>query len=121
MLRNGVVTPTMIRDTAAQDRALSISGQQRVPRWLVVAVSALALLALFFYATRGWLSGERSVDSARVRIATVARGTFIRDIVVDGRVTAANSPTLYAIGAGIVSLKVGAGDKVVKGQALAEI
>jgi HlyD family secretion protein len=112
---------TMIRDTAGQDRLLATPARQRVRRWLLAAFSALALLALSAYATRGWLSGERSVDSARIRIATVERGTLVRDIAVDGRVTAANSPTLYAIVAGIVDLKVGAGDKVGKGQALAEI
>ena len=39
----------------------------------------------------------------------------------DGRVIAANSPTLYAIAAGTVSLHVVAGDVVKQGQALAEI
>src|SRR3546814_14948922 len=39
----------------------------------------------------------------------------------DGRVIAANSPTLYAIAAGTVALKVVAGDVVEKGEPLAVI
>jgi len=45
----------------------------------------------------------------------------VRDLAADGRVIAANSPTLYAIAAGTVQLAVVAGDKVKKGQQLAVI
>jgi HlyD family secretion protein len=37
---------------------------------------------------------EHSVPLARVRLATVTRGEFLRDVVVDGVVVAAVSPTL---------------------------
>ncbi len=110
----------MIRDTTAQDRPL-ISRGRTLKRYLGPAAVLLAVLALSAYASRGWLSGERSVDAGRVRIATVERGTLVRDIAVDGRVTAASSPTLYAIAAGTVDLKVVAGDAVEQGQVLAEI
>jgi HlyD family secretion protein len=69
---------------------------------------------------RGWLRGP-SIDTARLRIARVQRGTLVRDVVADGRVVAANSPTLYAIAAGTIDLAVRAGDKVVRGQELARI
>ena len=69
----------------------------------------------------GWLGGGRSFDASRVRIAEVTRGDLVRDLSADGRVIAANSPTLYAIAGGTVALKVVAGDVVKKGQALAEI
>ena len=45
----------------------------------------------------------------------------MRDVVADGRVVAANSPTLYAIAAGTVDFHVRAGDKVTRGQSLATI
>jgi HlyD family secretion protein len=110
----------MIRDTSAQDRPRAPA--RRLPRaWLVFAAGAVALLALSAYATRGWLAGEHSVDSTRVRIATVERGMLVRDLTVDGRVTAANSPTLYAVATGTVDLKVVAGDAVAAGQILAEV
>lgn len=73
------------------------------------------------YVVSRWLGAESSVDRARVRIARVTRGTLTRDVVADGRVVAANSPTLYAIAGGIVEFVVRPGDKVVTGQVLARI
>jgi len=112
----------MIRDTSAQDRPLA-KPEVRRPwrRRLSGAAIALAVLAGLGYVVRGWLGAERSVDAARVRIARVQRGTLVRDVVADGRVVAANSPTLYAIAAGMVDFHVRAGDQVTRGQALATI
>jgi HlyD family secretion protein len=84
-------------------------------------VLVLAVLAGGSMLVRGWLRAERSVDRSRLRIARVERGTLVRDIVADGRVVAASSPTLYAIAAGTVDLHVRAGDQVKKGQSLATI
>ena len=112
----------MIRDTSAQDRVLS-SSQTRPAwrRWVWPAAGGALLLAGIVFAARGWLSGTASVDGARLRFAEVTRGDLVRDIAADGRVIAANSPTLYAVAGGVVTLKVVAGDKVAKGQPLAEI
>src|SRR3546814_13075199 len=49
------------------------------------------------------------------------RGDLVRDLAADGRVIAANSPTLYAIAAGTVAPKVVAGDVVKQGEPLAVI
>jgi HlyD family secretion protein len=112
----------MIRDTSAQDRPLSKPVVARPwRRWVSGGVIVIAVVAGIGYVVRGWLGAERSVDSARVRIAQVERGTLVRDIVADGRVVAANSPTLYAIAAGTVEFHVRPGDKVVRGQSLATI
>jgi HlyD family secretion protein len=62
-----------------------------------------------------------SIDRARVSIATVERGSFVRDIAADGQVVAAVSPTLYANALGTVTLKAHAGDTVTKGQVLAVV
>ena len=112
----------MIRDTSAQDRVLS-STQARPAwrRWVWPAAGGALLLAGIVFAARGWLAGTSSVDGARLRIAEVTRGDLVRDIAADGRVIAANSPTLYAVAGGVVTLKVVAGDKVTQGQPLAEI
>ena len=112
----------MIRDTSAQDRVLS-STQARPAwrRWVWPAAGGALLLAGIVFAARGWLAGTTSVDGARLRIAEVTRGDLVRDIAADGRVIAANSPTLYAVAGGVVTLKVVAGDKVTQGQPLAEI
>ncbi|HBS57027.1 MAG TPA: efflux transporter periplasmic adaptor subunit, partial [Stenotrophomonas sp.] len=115
----------MIRDTSAQDQIVSApsasaprAAWQRY-RW--PALGAVALLAAIGWAVHAWSNASRSFDSSRVRIAEVQRGDLVRDIAADGRVIAANSPTLYAISAGTVDLKVVAGDVVKKGQELAII
>ncbi len=116
--------PFRIRDTSAQDNVIkpATSARRRIPKaWLIGGGAALVLLALIAWVASGWMSGGRSYDAARIRIAEVTRGDLVRDISAEGRVIAANSPTLYAIAAGTVSLKVVAGDVVKKGQALAEI
>jgi HlyD family secretion protein len=112
----------MIRDTSGQDRPLAKPTVGRPwRRWLSGGALAIAVIAGIGYVVRGWLGAERSADRSRIRIATVERGTLVRDIVADGRVVAANSPTLYAIAAGTVDFHVRAGDKVTRGQALATI
>src|SRR5882724_2615179 len=106
----------MIRDTSAQDRPLAKPAVSRPwRRWLSGGVIALVVLAGIGYVVRGWLGATQSIDRSRVRIAKVERGTLVRDVVSDGRVVAANSPTLYAIAAGSVDFHVRAGDKVVHG------
>lgn len=109
-----------IRDTAAQDRVLSATGQTRRRRrtiLLVLAAIAIATTAVVV----AWRGGSRSVDAERVRIAEVRRGDLVRDLSAEGRVISANSPTLYAISGGTVTLRVVAGDAVKKDQVLAEI
>lgn len=112
----------MIRDTSAQDRPLSKHAQARPwQRWISAAIVAVVVLGGVGWVLRSWLGAEKAVDAARIRIARVERGTLVRDIVADGRVVAANSPTLYAIAAGTVDFKVRPGDKVVANQLVATI
>jgi HlyD family secretion protein len=112
----------MIRDTSSQDTLLDCSAERRrVRRWLFAAIVAAATIALLSSGARRWNRAERSVASQRIRIAEVGRGKFVRDILVEGRVTAANNPTLYAVAAGTVAFRVQAGDAARRGQALAEI
>jgi HlyD family secretion protein len=113
----------MIRDTSAQDRQIKLA-PQRGKRWLKFGVAAAVLLALLFLivptASR-LFSSDSSASLSRLRIAEVKRGTLTRDVSVQGSVVAAVSPTLYATSAGTVILEVQAGDKVSKGQVLAEV
>jgi HlyD family secretion protein len=112
----------MIRDTSAQDRPLSKPRVSRPwRRWLVRVVIAAAVTVGIAYVARGWLGAERSIDRARIRIAQVDRGTLVRDVVADGRVVAASSPTLYSIAGGTIDFHVRPGDKVVHGQSLVTI
>jgi HlyD family secretion protein len=113
----------MIRDTSAQDRQIK-HAPQRGKRWLkfgIVGVALLAVLALIVPTAARLFSSDSSASMSRLRIAEVKRGTLTRDVSVQGSVVAAVSPTLYATSAGTVVLEVQAGDKVGKGQVLAEV
>jgi HlyD family secretion protein len=114
--------PMTLRDTSAQDRLIAPkSFLKRHPTLIVVgSIGVLALGVLIAYLMRYSGSGL-SVDRSRVSIATVERGSFVRDIAADGQVVAAISPTLYANTLGTVTLKVHAGDSVTKDQVLAVI
>src|SRR5579859_7042796 len=112
--------PIMLRDTSAQDRVIEQKNLFKRHRKLILAglagIAALGMLVIFLARYSG---AAISVDRARVSIAVVERGSFVRDIAADGQVVAAVSPTLYANALGTVSLKVHAGDTVSKGQVLA--
>jgi HlyD family secretion protein len=112
----------MIRDTSAQDRLLAPSSVARPwSRWLPRGVIAVALVVGLGAVVRGWRGAEQTVDRARIRIAQVARGTLVRDVVADGHVVAANSPTLYAVAAGVIDFHARPGDKVARGTSIATI
>lgn len=117
-------TRARIRDTSAQDhapaQATAVRRRLGDPRLVAVAVGVVVLGAAVWVAV-GWSGGGRSHDASRLRIAEVVRGDLVRDLSADGRVIAANSPTLYAIAGGTVMLKVVAGDPVKQGQELAVI
>lgn len=115
-------TNRRIRDTSGQDQVMAAPPRAaRRKRIAIAATSAAVVVALGGWVASGWLSGARSFDASRLRIAEVTRGDLVRDLSAEGRLIAANSPTLYAIAAGTVSLKIVAGDKVTKGQPLAVI
>jgi HlyD family secretion protein len=112
----------MIHDTAAQDRPLEPPSEwrRRLPLVIGVAVAAIALV-LFGPSLRRALSAQASVDAARLAIATVERGTLVRDIVAEGKVVAAFAPTVYAPHPGAVEIRVHAGDAVRRGDVLAVV
>ena len=111
----------MIPDTSGQDRPLE-QPRKRVPlRFAAAGVAGLAILAIAGWLAAGWNASANVASGSRLRIAEVTRGTLLRDAVVNGRVVAAISPTLYAPAPATVSLKVNAGDTVRKGQVLAQL
>jgi HlyD family secretion protein len=114
--------PIMLRDTSAQDRVIEPKNPfTRHRKLILVAVAGIAALAVLVLFLVRYSGAGASVDRARVSIAAVERGNFVRDIAADGQVVAAVSPTLYANALGTVALKVHAGDTVAKGQVLAVV
>jgi HlyD family secretion protein len=114
--------PIMLRDTSAQDRVIEPKNPlQRHRKLILIALAGIAALGMLILILVRYSGAGASVDRARVSIATVERGNFVRDIAADGQVVAAVSPTLYANALGTVTLKVHAGDTVAKGQVLAVV
>ena len=110
----------MLRDTSAQDRVIEPKNPLKRHRKLIlVALACIAVLGVLLLFLMRYSGAGASIDRARVSIAAVERGNFVRDIAADGQVVAAVSPTLYANALGTVTLKVHAGDTVSKGQVLA--
>jgi HlyD family secretion protein len=110
----------MLRDTAGQDRMIERTGLWKRHRTLaLVSLAALIALGVLVAYLLRYSGAGVSVDRSRLSIASVERGSFVRDIAADGQVVAAVSPTLYANALGTVALKVHAGDTVSKGQVLA--
>ncbi|HTP40049.1 MAG TPA: efflux RND transporter periplasmic adaptor subunit [Steroidobacteraceae bacterium] len=112
----------MIRDTSQQDQLVARPALPAARRRQLLIAGAAALLVIGAVAIgRSWISSATSVSGDRLRIVAVTRGDLVRDIAAEGKVISANSPTLYAIAPGTVTLHVVAGDVVKKGQALADI
>jgi len=109
----------MIRDTSSQDRQLSTPLGAGRKRLLLRLAIGLVLVAAVVALLTAWRGTSHSVNAARLRFADVARGTLVRDAAVNGRVVAAISPTLFSTAAGMVTLKVHAGDTVKKGDVVA--
>jgi len=114
----------MIRDTSRQDTKI-----EAVPLWknpkAYKASALLGITATFLIWGIGAWHSTGSVDNtlslSRINIAQVERGDLVRDLVVQGKVVAANSPTLYSPAQGIVKFAVKAGDTVQEGQLLASL
>ncbi len=109
----------MIQDTTGQDVILSPKRHYKIGYWVAGVV---VLLAVVLYLAQQWqhaVGTDMSVSRSAIRIAAVDKGDVQRDLSVQGKVVAANSPTLYSTAQGIVTYNVKAGDKVTQGQLLA--
>jgi HlyD family secretion protein len=116
-----------IRGTQSQDRVVGTAADRKTQllktlrRYWMFAAGGLLLLVAIIWSVSAWLSSERTISRDRMRVATVARGPFIRDVAATGMVVAAVSPTLFSEAPGIVIYKARAGDSVKPGDVLGEV
>ena len=111
-----------IRDTSATDVVVEAPSTKKRNILIGGGVAALILLIIFIYPLFDrWLQAEITVPLERLRIATVERGDFVRDVGVQGTVVAAISPTLFSSAQGTVTLLIQAGDSVAEGEVLASV
>ncbi len=112
-----------IADTSGQD--VLLKPKSRARRTTLLAASVLVIAGLSVWVAvpglQRWSQAEASVVRERLRLATVSRGDFVRDVSVQGRVVAAVSPTLYATQDGTITFFVEAGDRVAQGDQLAAL
>jgi HlyD family secretion protein len=117
-----VTDAVRMRGTEAQDKPLDAPVVRWTRRRMALAGTGAALLVLLFgWLIHAWLTTGQMISHERLRVATVSRGHFVRDVAADGTVVAAVSPTLYAIAPGTVTYAARAGDTVRKGQLLATL
>jgi HlyD family secretion protein len=112
-----------IRGTQSQDRSVAEATDRK--RWLkrygLAGGIGLVVLVLVVWSAKSWLSSERVIPRERLRVATVERGPFVRDVAATGLVVAAVSPTLFAEAPGTIIYKVRAGDVVKEGDVLGSV
>jgi HlyD family secretion protein len=112
-----------MRSTSGQDKMIEKTSVPYRRTILGMTLSVVIIITLFYT----WpniarlFSADQTISQAQLRFAKVQVGDLQRDVSVQGKVIAANSPTLFAPSSGIVSLQIKAGDKVQDGQVLASI
>jgi len=112
-----------IKDTSEQDVQV-ITTNHKPKRFTIIAIGTLLVAGLIWQvapSAKRWSQAEKSVSIDRIRIATITRGDFTRDISVLGRVVAAVSPTVYSPADGTITLSIEAGREVKAGQILAMV
>lgn len=112
----------MIEGTSQQDHIIQRPEKSIVRRLLPggAAVSLLLVLAVAVFQSFGQ-SANLTLSRNQMQFATVQRGDLVRDISVQGRIVAANAPTLYSQEIGQVQLFKQPGEVVSKGELLATI
>ena len=112
----------MIQGTEQQDNIIQRPAKSALRRYLpafAIAASGLALTFGFFQSVGQ--SASLVLPRNQMQFATVQRGDLVRDIAVQGRIVAANAPTLYSQETGQVQLFKQPGEAVTLGDMLATI
>lgn len=111
-----------IADTSGQDTLVAKKNNKKAIYISLIAAVIIAILYVILApSVSNWSDSDISVSVDRIRVASVTKGDFVRDLSVQGRVVAAVSPRLYSPAQGTISFKVDAGDSVTKDQVLAII
>jgi HlyD family secretion protein len=112
----------MINNTSGQDEVISKIKSNKPWKkiitglFIVIGVTWVSLPTL-----SQWAGGIPSVESQNLSLAKVFKGTLIRDVAVNGKLVAANAPTLYSSEAGQVTLLAKPGDIVEKDTIVATV
>lgn len=112
----------MQQDGASMDQHVRRSGNWRLRIFVVVVAVGIVTASILLYPSFDrWVSADRSIELDRLRLGTVSRGDLLRDVSVQGRIIAADRPTLVSPAQGVLSLLVKAGDEVHRDMVLAQV
>ncbi|RTE86715.1 MULTISPECIES: efflux RND transporter periplasmic adaptor subunit [Gammaproteobacteria] len=112
----------MIQGTDQQDHIIQRKPKSALRRYMPSAVGIVAAIMFVILIFQSFGKGANLVlDRDQLQFATVQRGDLIRDISVQGRIVAANAPTLYSQENGQVHLLKQPGEAVSEGDLLATI
>lgn len=113
----------MIRDTSDQDIKLARPPRDwhKNPRLWAAIIGLVVLVSVVFPSIKRLQSAALSVPLERVRLGTVERSDFVRDVSAQGKIIASVKPVLFSPSSGRVSLQVRAGDTVQEGSLIAQI
>jgi len=103
----------MINGTDGQDEVISKISNKKP--WKKIAISSVVVIGLAWVSLpilSQWVGGVPSIELQSISQATVIKGTLIRDVAVNGKLVAANAPTLYSSESGQVTLLAKPGDIV---------
>lgn len=113
----------VIRTTSGQDAPI-VNDRPRWLRhrwWYVGAGAGVLIIAALVWLLSEWSDLKNSISSERLRVVTVSKGHFVRDVSAQGTVIASVNPTLFAVAPGTINYLVRAGDSVKKDQPLATL
>ncbi len=111
-----------IQDTSAQDISRDVSPARLKRKFVLATVGiSLMLMASYWVMLQNGPQASLVIPRQQVQIATVSRGDFVRDLAVQGKVVAANAPTLFSQQAGQIRLLKQPGEAVTVGDLLAVI
>lgn len=111
-----------IQDTSAQDVTVAAKSPLMLRLKLTLAgLAVVSTIALAYPSYDKWLQNDISIEASELRLATVTRGFFVRDIAASGKIVAAHAPSVYSTDSGSINLLVQPGDAVTLGQVVARL
>ena len=113
----------MIQGTEQQDIIMQRPVKSGLRRFgpVIAIASVTIILTLALFQTMAANGASIVVARNQLQLATVIRGDLVRDIAVQGRIVAANAPTLYSQETGQVELFKQPGEAVSQGDIVATI
>ena len=110
----------MIRNTSGQD-VIKPRKQHNIKKLGSIAIITAFALALLVQQISSWNNTDMTVARSDLKIATVERGNFIRDLSTTGKIVAANAPVVYSPESGVISLSSKPGQTIAKGEVIATV